>query len=334
MRSSAATGSIGAAVRDRYSAARLPSTADGTVRLRRPAQRRQVVALQRPRRRRRARRRLPVRHRRPQRRRRHASPTSGSTRLAAMSSSAETRARHRRVRRHRRPGRGGAARARASATASSATSARSTPSCSCCGPSPTTTSSARTDPLEHLAVARDRARPRRPRRASRTSSSASARRPSSTSRWPAEVDALDAAPGDPGRGHAALPSASTAEHRDALRPWFLLTNKPVLVVVNIGEDQLDRRPTTSPRRSRRELGAGRPRCSRCACSSRPRRPSSPPTSGPSCSTAYGLGEGALPRLRARRLPPARPAHVPHHRRQGVAGVDVQGRARRHPSAPA
>lgn len=31
----------------------------------------------------------------------------------------------------------------------------------------------------------------------------------------------------------------SAEQRDLLRSWFLLTNKPVLVVVNVGEDQLD-----------------------------------------------------------------------------------------------
>lgn len=31
----------------------------------------------------------------------------------------------------------------------------------------------------------------------------------------------------------------SAEERDLLRPSFLLTNKPVLIVVNIGEDQLD-----------------------------------------------------------------------------------------------
>jgi ribosome-binding ATPase YchF (GTP1/OBG family) len=28
--------------------------------------------------------------------------------------------------------------------------------------------------------------------------------------------------------------------REALRPWFLLTNKPVMAVVNVGEDDLDR----------------------------------------------------------------------------------------------
>ena len=37
---------------------------------------------------------------------------------------------------------------------------------------------------------------------------------------------------------------------------------------------------------------------------------------------FGLGEGALFRMVRSRVPPARPAHVPHDRRQGDAGVDV------------
>ena len=39
----------------------------------------------------------------------------------------------------------------------------------------------------------------------------------------------------------------------------------------------------------------------------------------------GLGEGALPRVPPRRLPAARAAHLPHHRREGDAGLDVPGR---------
>ena len=39
----------------------------------------------------------------------------------------------------------------------------------------------------------------------------------------------------------------------------------------------------------------------------------------------GLGEGVVPRVAARRVPPARPAHVPHHGRHRVAGVDVPRR---------
>ena len=53
-----------------------------------------------------------------------------------------------------------------------------------------------------------------------------------------EVDALDAALASLSEGTPIYRSTVSAEHRAALRPWFLLTNKPVLVVLNIGEDQL------------------------------------------------------------------------------------------------
>ena len=50
--------------------------------------------------------------------------------------------------------------------------------------------------------------------------------------------------------------------------------------------------------------------------------------------ALGLGEGGLRALPPHRLPPARAAHVPHHRREGVPGLDVPRRLRRRRSAPA
>ncbi|MBW8827027.1 MAG: redox-regulated ATPase YchF [Acidobacteria bacterium] len=53
-----------------------------------------------------------------------------------------------------------------------------------------------------------------------------------------EVDALDAALAALSEGTPIYRSTISAEHRAALKPWFLLTNKPVLVVLNIGEDQL------------------------------------------------------------------------------------------------
>jgi ribosome-binding ATPase len=53
-----------------------------------------------------------------------------------------------------------------------------------------------------------------------------------------EVEALDAALATLSEGTPIYRSTMSKEHRDALRPWFLLTNKPVLVVLNIGEDQL------------------------------------------------------------------------------------------------
>ena len=55
-----------------------------------------------------------------------------------------------------------------------------------------------------------------------------------------EVEALDAALVALGEGTPLYRSVLTAEQRAALRPWFLLTNKPVVVVVNVGDDQLDR----------------------------------------------------------------------------------------------
>jgi GTP-binding protein YchF len=53
-----------------------------------------------------------------------------------------------------------------------------------------------------------------------------------------EVAALDAALAALSEGTPIYRSSISAEHRAALMPWFLLTNKPVLVVLNVGEDQL------------------------------------------------------------------------------------------------
>ncbi|MCU0269842.1 MAG: redox-regulated ATPase YchF [Acidimicrobiales bacterium] len=54
-----------------------------------------------------------------------------------------------------------------------------------------------------------------------------------------EVVALEAAIATLGDGVPVYRSALDASVRDVLRPFFLLTNKPVLAVLNIGEDQLD-----------------------------------------------------------------------------------------------
>jgi hypothetical protein len=55
----------------------------------------------------------------------------------------------------------------------------------------------------------------------------------------AEVAALDAAHATLSAGTPIYRSQLTGEQRDLLRPYFLLTNRPVLAVVNAGEDQLD-----------------------------------------------------------------------------------------------
>jgi GTP-binding protein YchF len=54
-----------------------------------------------------------------------------------------------------------------------------------------------------------------------------------------EVEALDAALAILGEGTPLYRSDLEDEARRLLRPWFLLTNRPVLAVVNVGEDQLD-----------------------------------------------------------------------------------------------
>jgi ribosome-binding ATPase len=54
-----------------------------------------------------------------------------------------------------------------------------------------------------------------------------------------EVAALDAAERVLGEGTPIYRSDLDADARSRLRPYFLLTNRPVLAVVNVGEDQLD-----------------------------------------------------------------------------------------------
>jgi GTP-binding protein YchF len=55
----------------------------------------------------------------------------------------------------------------------------------------------------------------------------------------AAVAVLEAALAELNAGTPIYRSSLTAEHRAALKPMFLLTTKPVLAVVNLGEDQLD-----------------------------------------------------------------------------------------------
>lgn len=53
-----------------------------------------------------------------------------------------------------------------------------------------------------------------------------------------EVDAADAALVHLAEGTPLYRSGLSQEHRNLLKPWFLLTNKPVLAIVNIDEEQL------------------------------------------------------------------------------------------------
>src|SRR3954468_6044958 len=55
-----------------------------------------------------------------------------------------------------------------------------------------------------------------------------------------EVAALGAASEPPAAGSPINPSSPTETQRELIKPYFLLTNKPILAVVNISEDDLDR----------------------------------------------------------------------------------------------
>src|SRR5690606_37868957 len=55
-----------------------------------------------------------------------------------------------------------------------------------------------------------------------------------------EVAALEAAQAVLAEGTPVYRSDLTDAQRELLRPYFLLTNKPVLAVVNIGEDDIER----------------------------------------------------------------------------------------------
>jgi GTP-binding protein YchF len=110
----------------------------------------------------------------------------------------------------------------------------------------------------------------------------------------AEVAAADAAYAVLAEGTPLYRSTLDAETRSLLRPWFLLTNKPVLVVVNIGEDQLaEAEEVAAPVRAAFGPGAEvLPMCvqleaeaAQLAVDERTE-----------LLDAYGLGEGAVARL--------------------------------------
>ena len=110
-----------------------------------------------------------------------------------------------------------------------------------------------------------------------------------------EVAALERAQAELEAGTPIYRSSLSADDRALLKPFFLLTNKPVLAVVNLGEDQVadDRghrqaggrragRPRRRARRQRRAGGRGGP--------ARPRGPH------PSCSKASASARAPCPRV--------------------------------------
>ena len=109
-----------------------------------------------------------------------------------------------------------------------------------------------------------------------------------------EVAALDAAAETLAEGTPIYRSGLGAGAREALAPYFLLTNKPVLAVVNIGEDDIERveevvAPVVAELGDRAEvIGACVQLEAEAALMD--------PDERREVLDAFGLGEGALPRF--------------------------------------
>jgi GTP-binding protein YchF len=109
-----------------------------------------------------------------------------------------------------------------------------------------------------------------------------------------EVAALDAAVAALAEGTPLYRSDLSAEHRAALRPWFLLTNKPVMALVNLDEEQIaDPDPVLDP--VREELGDVAEVIGVCV-QLEAEAAQLPADERADLLDAYGLGEGALPRF--------------------------------------
>ncbi|MFV0258202.1 MAG: redox-regulated ATPase YchF [Acidimicrobiales bacterium] len=109
-----------------------------------------------------------------------------------------------------------------------------------------------------------------------------------------EVEAAEAALEALERGEPLYRSSLSDAHRELLRPWFLLTNKPVLAVVNVDEASLGRedelaRPVVA------ELGDLAPVFAACV-QLEAEAAQLDPEDRAEMLDAYDLGEGALPRF--------------------------------------
>ncbi len=109
-----------------------------------------------------------------------------------------------------------------------------------------------------------------------------------------EVAALEAALVVLSEGTPIYRSGLSTDHRAALRPWFLLTNKPVLALVNLDEDQIaDPDPVLEPVRA--ELGEVAEVLGVCV-QLEAEAAQLAADERADLLDAYGLGEGALPRF--------------------------------------
>jgi ribosome-binding ATPase len=118
--------------------------------------------------------------------------------------------------------------------------------------------------------------------------------------------------------------------REALAPYFLLTNRRVLVVVNVGEDDIESIPEKEALVAAEfnDAGDNVEIIGMCVQMEAEAAAIEDPVERAEILEGFGLGEGRAVPDGALRLSPARAAHVLHHRREGIPGVDVLRRVDR------
>ncbi|HRE01297.1 MAG TPA: 50S ribosome-binding GTPase [Ilumatobacteraceae bacterium] len=126
-----------------------------------------------------------------------------------------------------------------------------------------------------------------------------------------EIESLEVAYASLSEGRPLYRANLKPEIVEALQPHFLLTNRPVLAVANVGENDIDSIPARPRRDERRRSQRRGDR------HVRPTRSGGGRDRGPG-RTGRDAGRVRPRRGRAvphgpQRLSPARPAHLPHHR---------------------
>ncbi len=138
-----------------------------------------------------------------------------------------------------------------------------------------------------------------------------------------EVEALGRALEILSEGTPLYRSELDDDSRLLLRNYFLLTNKPVLAIVNVGEDDLERvDELIAPVEA--ELGAHGEVIGMCV-QLEAEAAQLDAEERTEMLEGLGLGRGGPAPIPDRRLPHARAAHLLHDRGEGVPGLDLPGR---------
>ena len=114
----------------------------------------------------------------------------------------------------------------------------------------------------------------------------------------AEIEALEAAYASLSEGRPLYRANLKADHVEALQPHFLLTNRPVLAVVNVGEDELDKIPAVEDRvrAEMNDAGANVEVIGMCVQLEAEAATITDPDERAEMLEGFGLGEGALFRM--------------------------------------